>query len=76
MTTGIKKPDDDVEHAVSELADDAAEQLSALKAEVIKIVESRFDALGKMIQQRPFMAVGIGFGLGYVIARLLHRDRR
>jgi ElaB/YqjD/DUF883 family membrane-anchored ribosome-binding protein len=76
MTTQIKKSDDDAEHTGSELADDAAEQLSALKAEVIKIVEDRFDALGKIIQQRPFMAVGIGFGLGYVIARLLHRDRQ
>lgn len=74
MTTGTKKTDE-LESAVSALTDDAAEQLTALKAEVLKVVEARFDALSKVIQQRPLLAVGIGFGLGYALARLLYRKR-
>jgi hypothetical protein len=75
MTTRIETSDNHVAPAVSE-STDAADELSALKAEVIKLVEERFAALSKVIQQRPLLAVGIGFGLGYAIARLLHRKRR
>ena len=74
MTTRINKSADDVQQAASELADDVAEQLSALKEEAVKIVEGRIEALGKAIQQHPVLAVGIGFGIGYLVARLLHRD--
>jgi len=74
MTTRIKKSGHDLEHTVSELTDDAAEQLTALKDEAVKIVEDRIDTLGITIQQHPWLAVGIGFGIGYVLARLLHRD--
>ena len=74
MTTRIKKTTDDVQQSASDLADEAAEQLSALKDEAVKMVEARVDALGKAIQQHPLLAVGIGFGVGYLLARLLHRD--
>lgn len=73
MTTRIRKSADDVQHAASDLADDAAEHLSALKDEAVKLAEERLDALGKAIQQHPLLAVGIGFGIGYLVARLLHR---
>lgn len=75
MTTRIETADNHVAPATAE-SPDGVDELSALKAEVLKLVEERFAALGKVIQQRPFLAVGIGFGLGYALARLLHRKRR
>ena len=73
MTTR-KKPSDDAEHPDPELADDTADRVAELKDEVIHAVEARLDALGKAIQKHPLLAVGIGVGIGYVLARLLRRD--
>ena len=76
MTTRMKKTaeDSDSEHTASDLADEAAERVSELKDEAIHMIEERLDALGKAIRKRPLLAVGIGIGIGYVLARLLHRD--
>jgi len=58
--------------------DDAAQpepdRVDELRDEAIRAIEERVAALGKAIQKHPLLAVGIGFGAGYVVARLLHRD--
>lgn len=74
MTTRTKKTTEDSEQAASELVDEAAERVAELKDEAIHMLEERLAALGKAIQKHPLLAVGIGFGIGYVVARLLHRD--
>lgn len=33
----------------------------------------RIDSIGALMKKHPFAALGIGFGLGYLIARILHR---
>ena len=66
-----KKAADDVVQQAADLADDDVAQL---EARVIHAVEQRLDSLGKLIQKHPLLAVGIGFGAGYLVARLLHRD--
>jgi len=56
------------------LADEARERVAQLEDRVVHAVEERLDSLGKLIQKHPLLAVGIGFGAGYILARLLHRD--
>jgi len=73
MTTR-KKTSDDAEHADADLADEAADRVAELKDEVVHAVEARLEALSKTIQKHPLLAVGIGVGIGYVLARLLRRD--
>jgi ElaB/YqjD/DUF883 family membrane-anchored ribosome-binding protein len=36
-------------------------------------IGTRVDSLGALIRQHPFAAAGIGLGIGYLVARLLHR---
>jgi hypothetical protein len=39
-----------------------------------RVVEvMRIDSIGALMKKHPFAALGIGFGLGYLIARILHR---
>lgn len=39
-----------------------------------RVVEvMHIDSLGALMKKHPFAALGIGFGLGYLIARILHR---
>jgi hypothetical protein len=39
-----------------------------------RVVEvMRIDSIGALMKKHPFAALGIGFGLGYLIARVLHR---
>jgi len=66
-----KKTADDV---TAHVADEARERVAQLEDKVVHAVEERLDSLGKLIQQHPLLAVGIGFGVGYLVARLLHRD--
>jgi ElaB/YqjD/DUF883 family membrane-anchored ribosome-binding protein len=72
MTT--RKQTEDTEHPGPKLADETAERVAELKDEAIHAIEARLEALGKAIQKHPLLAVGIGFGVGYVVARMLHRD--
>ena len=66
-----KKTADDV---VANLADEARERVAELEDKVVHAVETRLDSFAKLIQKHPLLAVGIGFGAGYLVARLLHRD--
>ena len=50
------------------------DRVDELRDEAIRAIEEKVAALGKAIQKHPLLAVGIGFGAGYVVARLLHRD--
>ncbi|MEJ7597406.1 MAG: hypothetical protein WKG01_05805 [Kofleriaceae bacterium] len=47
-------------------ASDSAEEQS-LETQVV----AQLETLGQAIQQRPLIAVGIAFGIGFVLARLL-----
>jgi ElaB/YqjD/DUF883 family membrane-anchored ribosome-binding protein len=48
---------------------ETAERFVELKDGVAK----RVDTLGALIQQHPLAALGIGLGIGYLLARLVHR---
>ena len=44
-----------------------------LQDAVTEKLTERVDALGELIRKHPLAAVGIGLGVGYLIARLVHR---
>ena len=50
-------------------SNDPIERLVDLKDQVAQ----RVDSLGSLMKDHPFAALGIGLGLGYLIARLVHR---
>lgn len=54
---------------------DAGEQLAGIRDAAVESVGKRVEALGALIKEHPIAAVGIGLGVGYILARILHRDR-
>ena len=50
-------------------SNDPIERLVDLKDQVAE----RVDSLGSLMKDHPFAALGIGLGVGYLLARLLHR---
>ncbi|MCX5744030.1 MAG: hypothetical protein NT062_16190 [Proteobacteria bacterium] len=58
---------------VTKAADDVAPAVSALAGNAADRIEHRVDALSELIHENPLLAVGIGLGAGYLIARLVHR---
>jgi hypothetical protein len=51
-----------------------AERLADLKKAASEHFSAGVDLVTKAIKEHPLVAVGIGFGIGYVLARILHRD--
>ena len=62
-----------VEDRINERIQEATERLAELKDDVAKNLGRRVDSLGTLMKNHPFAAIGIGLGLGYLLARLLHR---
>jgi hypothetical protein len=54
-------------------ADSLGERFVELRHDVANNVGKRVDSLGALIKGHPLAALGIGLGLGYLIARLIHR---
>lgn len=52
----------------------AEQRLADLKKAAAEHVSATLDLVTKAIKEHPLVAVGIGFGVGYVLARILHRD--
>jgi len=51
----------------------AGDRISDIADDVVTSLGKRVGSLGALIEEHPFAAVGIGFGIGYLIARLLRR---
>jgi hypothetical protein len=58
MTTSTNHTTDETADRFVELRDDLAR---------------RVDTLGTLMKAHPFAALGVGLGLGYLLARVLHR---
>jgi len=48
-------------------------RLGEITRAVARHLGARVESLGALIKEHPFAAAGIGLGIGYLIARLLHR---
>lgn len=51
----------------------AGDRIVEIKDDVAKHIGSRVESLGALIKRHPFAAMGIGLGIGYLAARILHR---
>ena len=72
MTTTTKtsaQTDDNL----SERLHDAGDRLVDLKDGVARAVRPRVDSIGALMRAHPFAAMGLGLGIGYLIARVIHR---
>lgn len=58
---------------IDQRIEQATDRLVELKHEVAKNLGARVESLGALIREHPFAAAGIGLGIGYLTARLLHR---
>ena len=58
---------------IAQRIEHAGDRIAEIKDEVAKHVGSRVESLGALITKHPFAAMGIGLGIGYLTARLLHR---
>jgi len=73
MTT-IKKSVRETNDAMSELLHEAGDRIAELKDESMRTLGKRLGDLGGAMRQRPLLAIGLGIGLGYVLARIVHRE--
>ena len=58
QTTGHPDNNHDVRDRLVEVKDDVAK---------------RIDALGTLMKAHPFAALGVALGIGYLVARVVHR---
>jgi ElaB/YqjD/DUF883 family membrane-anchored ribosome-binding protein len=52
---------------------DAGDRFVEIKDDVANRLGKRVDSLGAIMKEHPLAAVGVGLGIGYLIARILHR---
>ena len=72
MTT-TNKTDDNPDDGIGQRLQGAGERFVEIKDDVANNLGRRVDSLGALIKKHPLAALGIGFGIGYLLARLLHR---
>jgi ElaB/YqjD/DUF883 family membrane-anchored ribosome-binding protein len=79
-TNDIKNTYQHVEDGVAERLHDASgalhhagERLVDFKDETTRRFGQRATQLGEVMKEHPIMTIGIGIGLGYLLARLTHR---
>jgi ElaB/YqjD/DUF883 family membrane-anchored ribosome-binding protein len=72
MTT-TNKTAPHTDESIGQRIEQACDRLIEIKQEVTKSLGTRIESLGSLIEAHPFAAVGIGFGIGYLAARILHR---
>jgi hypothetical protein len=72
MTT-MNKSGTHVDDSVGQRIEQAGERIVEIKNEVTRSVGTRVKSLGALIKDHPFAALGIGLGIGYLAARVVHR---
>ncbi|HEX7702492.1 MAG TPA: hypothetical protein VF403_17255 [Kofleriaceae bacterium] len=64
---------DRVTRGISHTLDDAGERIVEFKDDAARNLGKRVDRLGAMMKKHPLIAIAIGVGAGYVLARIIHR---
>jgi hypothetical protein len=73
MTSTNDAPAHYDEDGVSKRLSDAGERVVKLKADAMRGVGNRLEALAAMMQRHPLLSIAIGLGAGYLVARIIHR---
>ena len=63
-------PSDD---GIGQRLHDAGDRLLGIKNDVANSLGRRVDSFGTIMKEHPVAAVCVGLGIGYLLARLLHR---
>lgn len=71
MTTS--KTGNNLDDGIGQRLHDASDRLSEMKDDVAKNVHERVDSLGALMKAHPWASIGVGIGVGYLLARLVHR---
>jgi hypothetical protein len=58
---------------VSNRLHDVRGHVVKLKDDTLRGLGKRLDSLGMMMQKHPLLSLGIGLGVGYLVARIVHR---
>ena len=61
-----------VTHGISHTLHDAGERIVDFKDDAARDLGKRVNTLGVMMKKHPLIAIGIGVGAGYVLARIIH----
>jgi ElaB/YqjD/DUF883 family membrane-anchored ribosome-binding protein len=72
MTT-TNQTGDHGDDGIGQPIEQAADRFVEIKHKVAKHLGTRVESLGALIREHPFATAGIGLGIGYLTARLLHR---
>ena len=76
-TTGIKKSAHETEASISDMLQEAKDAVIDFKDESLKPIsnqiEKQINELGELMKTHPLLAIGIGVGAGYLLARIVHR---
>jgi ElaB/YqjD/DUF883 family membrane-anchored ribosome-binding protein len=58
---------------LAEQLEPAGNRFVEIKNDMAKHLATRAGSLGAWVREHPFAAAGVGLGIGYLVARLLHR---
>jgi hypothetical protein len=67
-TTIFEKAADGISHGLH----DAGERIVDFKDDAARDLGKRINTLGGMMKKHPILAIGIGLGAGYLLARVIH----
>jgi len=73
LVDSLKKTAQDAQDGVMEVISDAGDRIVELRDEATRTLGKRIDALGAAMKKHPLAAAGLALGIGYLIARIVHR---
>jgi ElaB/YqjD/DUF883 family membrane-anchored ribosome-binding protein len=73
MTASIESRLDSLKESVRNLVDAGSERMSDVKDTVVSTGRSGLHRAGDLIKKHPIVAIGVAFGIGYVVIRILRR---
>ena len=64
---------DSLKESMRHLVDVSGERASAIKDSVMESSRTGVKKMGSLIKHHPFIAIGVAFGVGYLVMRIVKR---